>query len=140
PPIMRGENGKTAMLYVPNGANWPGGSYDPETGILYIFSNTLTRALGLVKAPERSDMDYINTMGGGDTGGGPTVQGLPIVKPPWGRITAIDLNKGDIVWQVPHGDTLDTVKNHPLLKGATFPRTGRIGPIGTLTTKTLVIS
>lgn len=140
PPIVKGEGGKQAMVYVPNGANWPGGSFDPETGILYVFSNTLTRAISLVNDPKRSDMDYVNGAGGGDTGGGLTVQGLPLVKPPWGRITALDLNKGEMVWQVAHGETLDSVKNHPLLKGINIPRTGRIGPIGTLTTKTLVIS
>ena len=75
------------------------------------------------------------------------MQGLPLVKPPWGRITAIDLNKGEIVWQIAHGETPDTVKNHPALKGVTIPRTGRTGGaggssggIGTLVTKTLVIS
>ena len=83
---------------------------------------------------------FINGAGGGDTGGGLTVQGLPLTRPPWGRITALDLNKGEMVWQIAHGETLDTVKNHPLLKGVTIPRTGRIGPVGTLTTKTLVIS
>ena len=100
-------------------------------------------------------MDYINSPGGGDDIGdirseavpgcslmpcAITVKGLPFVKPPWGRITAIDLNKGEIVWQIPHGETIDAVKNHPMLKGVTIPRTGRIGPIGILTTKTLVIS
>jgi len=140
PPIVRGTDGKTGMVYVPNGANWPGGSFDPETGILYIYSNTLTRLISLVNDPKRSDMDYINGAGGGDTGGGLTVQGLPLTRPPWGRITALDLNKGEMVWQVAHGETLDTVKNHPLLKGVTIPRTGRIGPIGTLTTRSLVIS
>ena len=140
PPIVRGAGGKTGMVYVPNGANWPGGSFDPETGILYVYSNTLTRLISLVNDPKRSDMDFINGAGGGDTGGGLTVQGLPLVKPPWGRITALDLNKGEMVWQVAHGETLDTVKNHPMLKGVTIPRTGRIGPIGTLTTRTLVIS
>ncbi|MGC4080655.1 MAG: hypothetical protein QM736_00680 [Vicinamibacterales bacterium] len=140
PPIVKGEGDKQAMVYVPNGANWPGGSFDPETGILYVFSNTLTRAISLVNDAKRSDMDYVNGAGGGDTGGGLTVQGLPLVKPPWGRITALDLNKGEIVWQVAHGETLDSVTNHPMLKGITIPRTGRIGPIGTLTTKTLVIS
>jgi quinoprotein glucose dehydrogenase len=140
PPIVKGQDGKQAMVYVPNGANWPGGSFDPETGILYVYSNTLTRAISLVNDSKRSDMDYINGAGGGDTGGGLTVEGLPLVKPPWGRITAIDLNKGDIVWQVAHGETLDTVTNHPMLKGVKIPRTGRIGPLGTLTTKSLVIS
>jgi quinoprotein glucose dehydrogenase len=140
PPIVKGEGGKAGMVYVPNGANWPGGSYDPDTGILYVYSNTLTRLISLVKGEQRSDMNYINGAGGGDTGGGLTVQGLPLVKPPWGRITALDLNKGTMVWQVAHGETLDVVTNHPMLKGVTIPRTGRIGPIGTLTTKTLVIS
>ena len=151
PPIVRGEGGKTGTAYIANGANWPGGSYDPETGILYVFSNSLTRLLVLANEPKRSDMDFINTGGGGDTGGGGgpgcalmpcaiTVQGLPFVKPPWGRITAIDLNKGEMVWQIPHGETLDVVTNHPMLKGVTLPRTGRLGPIGTLTTKTLLIS
>ena len=152
PPIVRGEGGKIGTAYIANGANWPGGSYDPETGILYVYSNTLTRLLVLGNDPKRSDMDFINTSGGGDTGGGGafpgcnlmpcaiTVQGLPLVRPPWGRITAIDLNTGEMVWQIPHGETLDAVTNHPMLKGVAIPRTGRIGPIGTLTTKTLVIS
>ena len=68
------------------------------------------------------------------------MQGLPLVKPPYGRITAIDLGKGDIVWQVAHGETPDEIRNHPLLKGLTIPRTGRPGYAGTLVTKTLVIA
>ena len=70
-----------------------------------------------------------------------TVRGLPLIKPPYGRITAIDLNKGDIMWQVAHGDTPDTIRNHPALKGLNIPRTGRTnGRIGTLVTKSLVIA
>jgi len=76
--------------------------------------------------------------GGG--GGGLTVQGLPLVKPPYGRISAIDINKGDIIWQVPHGETPDNVKNHPALKGLNIARTGQSGNVGTLVTKTLVIA
>ena len=68
------------------------------------------------------------------------MQGLPLVKPPYGRITALDLNKGELVWQIAHGDTPDNIKNHPALKGLTIPRTGRQGRIGTLVTKTLVIA
>jgi quinoprotein glucose dehydrogenase len=68
-----------------------------------------------------------------------TVQGLPLLKPPYGRITAIDLTKGDIKWQVAHGDTPDEIKNHPALKGLNIPRTGRAGLLGPLVTKTLVI-
>jgi glucose dehydrogenase len=147
PPIVKGAGSKIGTLYVPNGANWPGGSLDPDTGIMYVYSHTLTRVLSMVNDPKRSDMNYISAGGGDDGGGGLNVQGLPVVKPPWGRITAIDLNKGEIVWQVAHGDTPDAVKNNPALKGVTVPRTGRpggaggsSGGIGTLVTKTLVIS
>ena len=69
-----------------------------------------------------------------------TVQGLPLVKPPYGRITAIDMNKGEILWQIAHGETPDNIKNHPALKGLNIPRTGRPGAIGTLVTKTLLIA
>jgi quinoprotein glucose dehydrogenase len=68
-----------------------------------------------------------------------SIEGLPIIKPPYGRITAIDLNKGTIAWQVVHGETPDHIKNHPMLKGLNIPRTGQSGILGTLTTKTLVI-
>jgi quinoprotein glucose dehydrogenase len=148
PPIPRGYQGKQGLLYVPNGANWPGGSFDPETGMLYVYSHTLLRVLSMINDAKRSDMNYISAGGGDESGGGGlTVQGLPLVKPPWGRITAIDLNKGEIVWQIAHGDTPDAVKSHPALKGVQIPRTGRTGGaggssggIGTLVTKTLVIS
>ena len=69
-----------------------------------------------------------------------SVQGLPFVKPPYGRITAIDLNKGEIAWQVAHGDTPDNIKNIRRSKASTIPRTGRPGRIGMLVTKTLVIA
>ena len=59
------------------------------------------------------------------------------MKPPWGRITATDLNKGELVWQIAHGETPDNVRNHPALKGLNIPRTGRPGRIGVLVTKTL---
>jgi quinoprotein glucose dehydrogenase len=149
PPITKGQDGKIGTLYVPNGANWPGGSFDPDTGIMYLYSHTLLRILSLVNDPKRSDMNYINGGGGGEAGdgSGTLVQGLPIVKPPWGRITAIDLNRGEMVWQVAHGETPDYVRDHPALKGVKIPRTGRTGGaggssggIGTLVTKTLVIS
>jgi quinoprotein glucose dehydrogenase len=68
-----------------------------------------------------------------------TVQGLPLMKPPYGRITAIDLEKGDIAWQIAHGETPDNIRNHPALKGLKIPRTGREGNLGPLCTKTLVI-
>jgi len=67
-------------------------------------------------------------------------QGLPLLKPPYGRITAINLDRGEIVWQVPHGETPDGVRNHPALKGLDIPRTGQSGAVGALVTKTLVIA
>ena len=68
------------------------------------------------------------------------VQGLPLIKPPYGTISAINLNSGEILWQIAHGDTPDEVRNSPVLKGLDIPRTGQNGIIGVLTTKTLVIA
>jgi quinoprotein glucose dehydrogenase len=79
--------------------------------------------------------------GGGGGGGGLAVEGLPIVKPPYGTISAINLDRGEITWQVPHGDTPDNVRNHPALRGMTIPKTGQVatGGIGLMVTKTLVV-
>jgi quinoprotein glucose dehydrogenase len=68
------------------------------------------------------------------------LDGLPIVKPPYGVMAAIDVNKGDLLWQVPHGDTPDNIKNHALLKGMNIGKTGQSGSVGVLVTKTLVIA
>ncbi len=169
PAIVSNADGPLAVLSAPTatgGANWEGGSLDPETGMVYVFSNSGVGTLGLIKPdPSRSDMLYTSGVArapgaagparrgggagrggaaaaGGEEGGGPAlnVQGLPLLKPPYGRITAIDLNKGAIAWQVAHGETPDNVKNNPALKGIDIPRTGRQGRIGTLVTKTLVIA
>ena len=71
--------------------------------------------------------------------GGLTVQGLPIMKPPYGLLAAIQLDRGELLWQVPHGDTPDGVRNHPALKGLKIPKTGQNGAVGLVVTKTLVI-
>jgi quinoprotein glucose dehydrogenase len=73
--------------------------------------------------------------------GGPNVQGLPIVKPPYGVLSAIDLDKGQLKWSVPHGDTPDNVRNHPALRGLDIPKTGQAGTagVGLLITKTMVV-
>ena len=71
--------------------------------------------------------------------GATTVDGLPIVKPPYGVLAAINLDRGELVWQVPHGDTPDSVRNHPKLEGMTIPKTGQPGSVGLIVTKTLVI-
>jgi quinoprotein glucose dehydrogenase len=70
---------------------------------------------------------------------GTTVDGLPLVKPPYGLLSAIDLDHGSMMWQVPHGDTPDAIKNIPALKGVNLPKTGQQGSVGLLVTKTLVI-
>jgi quinoprotein glucose dehydrogenase len=157
PPVVSKPDGPYATLALATaggGTNWAGGSYDPETHIAYIPSQKALTAIGLVP-PEnnRSDMRYISGSaaprtgrgggGGGEGeggGGGLTVQGLPLAKPPYAQITAIDLNKGDIVWQIAHGETPDNIRNHPALKGVNIPRTGRPGVFGVLVTKTLVIA
>ena len=68
-----------------------------------------------------------------------SIEGIPLMKPPYGTVTAIDLSKGTIAWQVVHGETPDAIKNHRLLKGVNLPRTGQSGILGTLTTKSLII-
>jgi quinoprotein glucose dehydrogenase len=166
PPVVGNWEGPRGTLMLPSttgGANWQGGSFDPETKLLYVFSNTNISALSLTPTDgTRSDMNFFSgaprdpnappppatpapagqapAAAGEGGGGGLNVQGLPLVKPPYGRITAIDLNKGEIVWQIAHGETPDNVRNHPALKGLTIPRTGRPGRIGTLVTRTLLIA
>ena len=78
---------------------------------------------------------------GGEGGGGLNVQGLPIVKPPYGVLSAVNLDRGELLWQVPHGDTPDNIRNHPMLKGLTIPKTGQAGTsgVGLMVTKTLVV-
>jgi len=152
PPVVSKFDGPLGTLMLPaatGGANWQGGSFDPETGVFYIFTNTEVTPLGLVPGAERpsepSDMAYVR--GQAKNPANPkaadipvTVQGLPLIKPPYGRITALDLKQGTMLWQIAHGETPDNIRNHPALKGLTIPRTGRQGRIGTLVTKTLVIA
>jgi len=169
PPVVSKVEGPLGTLTPGFATNWPGGSYDPETHIAYIYSQSGASPLGIVPSPsDLSDMDFIqgsaltgarrtggsgSAAGGGRTGetaaapaaageggAGLTVQGLPLLKPPYARISAIDLNKGEILWHIAHGETADNVRNHPALKGLTIPRTGRPGLIGPLVTKTLVIA
>ena len=151
-----GPQGTLTLPSSSGGVAWQGGAYDPETKFVYIYSKTLISRIGLVPGdPRRTDMAFVmgqapdpkapppapGPVGSAPEGGTAlTVQGLPLVKPPYGRITAIDLNKGDLVWQVAHGETPDNIRNHPALKGLTIPRTGRVGNIGVLVTKTLVIA
>jgi len=70
---------------------------------------------------------------------GTTVEGLPLVKPPYGLLSAINLDTGDMMWQVPHGDTPDSIRNNPAMKGLDIPKTGHQGNVGLVVTKSLVI-
>lgn len=118
------------MPGIAGGANWAGAACDPETGTLYIPSITFPFASMVVKSPV-PHADYIG-------GAGPVemVQGLPLCKPPYGRITAINLNTGDHRWMTPMGDL---AKDHPLLKTLNLPPTGRPMRGHMLLTKTLLI-
>ncbi len=168
PPSVSKAEGPIATLAMgAQGAatNWPGGSYDPETQTVYVSSQSAVSILGLMPPPGNSDFAYhqgtvlagARTTGGsgsadrvaapatgsGEGGGGGrgvSVQGLPLIKPPYGRISAIDLSKGEIKWQVPHGATPDSIRNHPALKGLTIGPTGQPGSVGTLVTKTVLIA
>ncbi len=118
------------------GANWQGAVLDPETNILYVSSTSVLRAVGLQAEPEVSDMNYVAWMGGGMEG----PFGLPMLKPPWGRITAINLNTGEHEWMMANSDTPEWAKNHPKLKGLDLPRTGTPDRVGLLVTKTLLFA
>ena len=133
PPVVADPDGPYGTLMLPSaagGTNWPAGSVDPETGIFYQYSFTNVTSLGLVNDPERSDMDFIrgNPDGVAARDRALTIRGVPLIKPPWGRISAIDLKTGDMIWQIPHGETPDNVREHPDLQGVTIPRTGRSVP------------
>ena len=129
-------DGTLGTLHMPSstgGSNWEGAAYDPDTGIIYISSRTVPNVMSLVSDPKASSVRYIQ--GGGRT---PTVDGIPLVKPPYGRITAIDLVSGQHVWQIVNGDTPDNIKNHELLKGVPIPPTGKPTRAGMVLTKTLL--
>jgi quinoprotein glucose dehydrogenase len=134
----RGMRG-TFMFPGSGGANWEGGAIDPETGYLYVGSATRTSTAGYglrEPRPGETDMRLI-----GVGGFAPRLEGgIPVVKPPWGRITALDMNRGEIVWQIANGDTPAHIANNPLLAGVDLPRTGSESRAGTLVTRTLLFA
>jgi quinoprotein glucose dehydrogenase len=136
PPSFKG----TLMLPgIIGGANWGGGAFDPETGILYVKTTNLGAVARLMK-PDRSagspqasetDGDYVRE---GQTNA-TFHNGLPLFKPPYGHLAAIDLNEGTIKWQVPFGDDA-RLRAHPALKGLTLPaKLGAPGVQGAIVTK-----
>jgi quinoprotein glucose dehydrogenase len=170
PPAVDRPGGPLGTLMLPadvGGANWPGGSFDPETNRLYIHSHTAVftlrnipadlrpRASGEVGPPASPPASPAPgglgprpgglgaPPGAGPPRGGTFLQGtLPMIKPPYDRITAYDMNTGEMLWQKPHSTTPDVIRNHPALAGLDVARLGAYGRIfiGTLTTKTLVIA
>jgi quinoprotein glucose dehydrogenase len=148
-PIMAKKGGPYGVINLPGyigGINWPGGSYDPENHTVYTYSQTNPLSIGSIIAnPDhtRGAFDYVHANPPQDIEGvrpgDLTVDGLPLIKPPYGRITATNLESGTQTWQVAHGETPDAIRNHPALKGLKIPRTGMVGKIAPLTTKSLVI-
>src|SRR5678815_233956 len=135
----------TVMFF--GGTNWWGARADAETGFVYVSSSISPYVIALrpnTPAPNAAPpnpalppFDYV-------TGGGalfPTLPGgLSIMKPPYGKITAYDMNKGTIAWQIANGDTPANVKNNPLLQGLNIPKTGTARLVWLLLTKTLLFA
>ena len=135
-------DGTQAAIHCPGangGANIPGGAAaDPETGILYVASTKGCSAPRLVPGTDvdpESNVDWVSVGPGGVRG----PDGLPIFKPPYGTITAIDMNTGDHLWRIPNGTTPESVKNHPLLEDVDVGNTGARSHATKLVTKTLLM-
>ena len=138
PSLLEAQDGTRGTLHLPHfggGANWEGGAADPETGILYVGSQTSPAVFALRPDPEFTDIRFVFS-----NGRVPDPMGLPIVKPPWGRITAIDMNTGEHVWMVANGDTPEVVANNPALAGIEIPRTGTFSRAMLLVTRTLLFA
>ncbi len=137
PPSIRGEDATDTKgtLQLPGsvgGAEWGGAGFDPETGMLYIPSVTGAFAADLTPGnPDRMNVRF--TRGTRAFPDGP--RGLPLTKPPYGRITAIDMNTGDHVWMVPNGNG---PRNHPAIEHLNLPPLGQPGRAMTLLTKSLL--
>jgi quinoprotein glucose dehydrogenase len=140
PMVVSKPEGPYGTIITTGVTNWPGGSYDPESHILYVHASTGIVANGLVPGdPRRTEFSWVSGMVAPPGTGGLNVQGLPLLKPPYGSIVAIDMNKGQILWKVANAETPDNVRNHPALKGLNIPRTGRAAnTIGILVTKTML--
>jgi len=144
PPSLANAPDKTkGTIVLPGfggGANWESGAADPETGFVYVGSHTSPTLAGLAQ-PDPNAENFVTSdyaMGGGP--GVPRIQGLPLLKPPYGRITAYDMNKGEIAWMIANGDTPPVIKNNPALAGVNIPRTGSDSRAVLLVTKTLLFA
>jgi quinoprotein glucose dehydrogenase len=140
PPTVIGANGKKGVIQRPaasGGANWGGSGLDPESGYLYLQSSNLASLAAVVPGdPSKQQAAFYIQSPVAPYG----PRGLPLFKPPYGVITAIDLNRGEIAWQVPHGDG---PREHPELEALNLPPLGAsshsfLSSGGPLVTKTLL--
>ena len=98
------------------GANWNGAAIDPDTGIMYIPIRHKPNSGAIAKGnPANTNMAYIQTGGGVAVVSGPG--GLPILKPPYSEVVAVDMNKGEHLWRIPIGGAGPAIRNNPLLRG-----------------------
>jgi quinoprotein glucose dehydrogenase len=140
PPSLVEPNGNKGTIVAPGfggGANWATGAADPETGFVYVGSVTRPFVAGVVKTDPPDPNRAAYTAGRG--GPVPSVQGLPLLKPPYGRITGYDMNRGEIAWQVPNGGTPPNISAALAKLGLTnVPPTGYPAVAGLLVTRTLL--
>ena len=144
------KGGTRGTIQVPGqngGANWGGSGADPESGFLYVPSRMAPTMMVLSPGkPSFSNLAYVRNGSFGpesvhpdhpEPPNGP--QGLPLLKPPYSQLTAYDMNKGEIAWQIPTGMGSNAIRNHPALKGLNLPSLGGQGSMGgPLITKTIV--
>ena len=142
--VRDGPNPMRGTIQVPGyggGANWQSGAADPETGYVYVGSNTNPTGIGNRPNANYNPNDGDSAEMSQATAGIPQVQGLRLLKPPYGRITAYDMNQGTIAWQVPNGDTPPNIKAALAAAGLTnIPPTGSPSQAGVLVTKTFLIA
>jgi len=119
------------------GVNWPGGAVDPVDDVLYVGSQSTLFLARVTEGSPNTGVLYHDTRG--QASPPTTVFGLPLLKPPYGRITAVDLKTGEHLWMVPHGNTPDAIRNNPMLEGVEIPNTGApTRGTGLLVTSTLL--
>jgi quinoprotein glucose dehydrogenase len=120
------------------GFNWQGGAVDPVDDVLFVAGQNTINKAQVVEGADKSGVNYVNPRG--QTIGPPTtVFGLPLLKPTYGIVTAVDLKTGEILWKVPHGNTPAAIKNNPKLAGVNIPNTGaQTNGTGLLVTSTLL--
>ena len=143
PPMLSVEGGLQGTIQRPHiagGASWSGAAVDPETGLLYVPSENRFSVLKYYTPDPAEGGNLRYTQADFDSGTQPVMpQGLPLLKPPYSRMTAIDLNSGDHAWMQPNGDG-DRLRNHPRLRHLDLPPLGGEGHGGPLLTRTLLVS